>query len=199
MSPRSILIVVLAMSGSFVTILAVVGHIASGEGGGRRTVRRPDVVTVAPPVLRAPEAATRRRAREVLVTDTVASATPDVPSSFVPLSPPPSPPPAEVTPADPDVAHMARVAGTRLQGVEAALSRQVQVLKQSRDEMLDDFAGHLAAMPVTEATLALKPLDDETAALTLKRLAPARRSAILRALPNDRRGALQKRLGTASR
>lgn len=182
MSPKAIGIVLLAMSGSFVTILAVLGYAVSNEPASR-PVRRPRTEHIAapPPVLRSHP------------TDAPETFTPDVPDQPQPLSDsdislPPAPAPA------PQLAQLARTTQRRLQGVEDALARQVAALKQSRDEMLDELAAQLAAIPVDEATQTLKPLDDETAALTLTRLGTARRKAILRALPDKRRATLEKRL-----
>ena len=118
---------------------------------------------------------------------------PDIPSGPQPLSEVPAilPPIPE---KEPEIATLARVTERRLQGVEQALSRQVAELKKSRDEMLDELAGQLAAMSVGDAASTLAPLDDETAALTLHRLGAARRSAILRTLPVKRRTALERHL-----
>lgn len=95
---------------------------------------------------------------------------------------------------------MAKLSARRLASVETAMNKQVAALKKSRDEMLEEFSGQLATMTVDAAAAEVIALDDETAALALQRLATARRKAILRQLPADRRGAIEKRLtGTASR
>jgi hypothetical protein len=115
----------------------------------------------------------------------------DIPDIPVPLSQTPAllPP---IPGNAPDIELLARVTARRLRGVEQALSLQVTALKKNRDEMLDDFAGQLAHMTVDEASAALAPLDDEAAALTLKRLGAARRQAVLRTLMSPRRAAVEK-------
>ena len=180
MSPKSIIIILLAMSGSFATIIAVLGYALgpdAGAGSGNRRTRTANVVSVAPP------------SRVLLSHPQVAGF--DIPDGPVPLSPTPAllPPIPEDAP---DITLLARVTGRRFRGVEQALSRQVTALKNNRDLMLDDFAGQLAVMSVEEASATLAPLDDEVAALTLKRLGAARRKAILRTLESKRRSILEQ-------
>ena len=181
MSPKSIFIVLLAMSGSFATILSVLGYALEPDvltGSRHRRTRPTDVVSVAPP-------------GPVLDSHSRAIVGFDIPDFPVPLSQTPAMLPP-VPGKAPDIELLARVTARRLRGVEQALSLQVTALKKNRDEMLDDFAGHLALMSVEEASAALGPLDDEAAALTLKRLGAARRKALLRALMSKRRAAVEK-------
>ena len=180
MRPKSIIIILLAMSGSFVTIIAVLGYALgpdAGTGSRNRQPRTTNVVSVAPP------------SRVLLSHPQVAGF--DIPDGPVPLSPTPAllRPIPEAAPA---ITLLARVTGRRFRGVEQALSRQVTALKNNRDLMLADFAGQLAVMSVEEASATLAPLDDEVAALTLKRLGAARRKAILRTLESKRRSTLEQ-------
>lgn len=193
MSPKSITIVLLAMSGSFITILAVLGYVIGTNGSASpraRLSRSPDTAIVAPPapVLRSHPQDTRPRPR-----DDADGSVLDVPYTPVPFSSNPAvlPPIPE---QDAEIELLARVTQRRLQGVENALMRQVEALKKSRDGMLDELAGQIAAMSVEEASASLGPLDDETAALTLQRLGVARRKAVLRTLQEKRRTALEQHL-----
>lgn len=193
MSPKAIGIVLLAMSGSFVTILAVLGYAVAGDSAprNRSRYRQADVVSVTPPAPAPRELPSsqsrspRTRAQPDPVLDVPDQAQP-LSDSAVDLPPPPGP--------APELAQLARTTQRRLQGVEDALASQVAALKKSRDAMLDELAGQLATNSVDEAVISLKPLDDETAALTLTRLGTARRQAILRNMPEKRRKALESHL-----
>ena len=193
MTSKSILIVLVAMSGSYTTIHAVLGYDLGPDvlsGARTRQARTSDRVAVAPPgpQLRRPPEAEELYDEEA---DRRLRGIPDVPDTPSPLSdiPGPLPPPAA---RKAEIDALARVTERRLQGVERALTRQVKALKQSRDEMLVEFAGQLAAMSVAEASAELSALDDETAALTLGYLGAARRGAILRTLKPQRRTAIEK-------
>lgn len=193
MSLRTVIVVMLAMSGSFATILALMGYAFGPDLPGR--ARRPprEVVTAQAPSA-APAgtsaAAVERRPR---------ASGPDVPRRPYPTPEAGPVPPRVAASTDPELARMAQVSSRRLSGVEAALDQQVTALKKSRDEMLAEFAGQLATLSAQQAAVEVAALDDDMAALALKRLAAARRSEILRQLPVPRRGAIEKRLAGAPR
>ena len=192
MSLRTIIIVMLAMSGSFATILALMGYAFGPDPEGRVRRSRRDVVTVLPP---SPEPETAREAPGGGRRRPAGATGPRMPVSASA---------AELSGAkartDPGVERMAKLSSRRLAGVETALNKQVAALKKSRDEMLEEFSGQLATMTVDAAAAEVTALDDETASLALQRLAAARRKAILRQLPEDRRNAIEKRLtGAATR
>ena len=199
MSPRSIIIVLLAMCGSFTTILAVLGYVVGpGVLTGTKQRQRPKSVALQPPT---PVSPVRSLARDTFTRDSAKRLQdiPDAPDQAQPLSniPVQLPPPGEKPDRtdggpNPEIQRLARVTERRLQGVESALSQQVRALKESRDQMLDEFAGQLASMPVAEASETMSPLDNETAALTLNRLGKARRNAILRTLAPKKRATLEK-------
>lgn len=188
MSPRAIVIAVLAMSGSFSLILAVLGLLLDADAPPPRA-RRPAARVVAPPPTASIQA---RPVLEGQVRDDI----PDVPDEPAQTpeggtAPPPEREPV-VSPAE--VQQLARTTQRHLQGVEDALAQQVKALRQSRDLMLDELATQLAGMTVEEAAATLEPVDVETTALTLKRLPAPRRSALLRAMPADRRTKVERLL-----
>lgn len=185
MSPRSIIIVLLAMSGSFTTILAVLGYAMGNDVQPR--VRRERLVA---PTSTTPISA----AAEALANSTdMGQPVPDVPDAAT-TAPEVSDrlPPPEADAAGVEL--LARVTERRLQGVEEALAKQVKALRQSRDAMLDELASQLAAMTVKDAVATLVEVDDETVSLTLQRLPTPRRQAILRGLPAKRRTSLERLL-----
>lgn len=191
MNARTIVIAALAMCGSFTTILAVMGYVLGSVEAPPPRPRRPlqPAAIVSPPT-------GDRDSRGDLPASVNALRGPDVPMVATPLPDSMDAAPAAFT--DPDIEQMAQVARSRLAVVEAALTRQVTELKKSRDGLLDEFAQQLATMSVAEATRELTVLDDDTAGMALRRLSPARQKAILRALPEKRRAALQKRLRLAA-
>ena len=197
MSSKSIIAIILAMCGSFTMILAVVGQLAQPESPSAPRRRIPAAATPSPvPQLRAPEAARQRPTRSEPAQE---RDVPDVPTQGSPV-PLPDIVPAELvdeveaalTPAQ--IQHMAREATTRLEGLESSLSQQVVALKKSRDAMLDQLADELRSQSPSAAGTLVLSLDDELAALTLKRLTRAQRQAILEHIPGKRRTRLQSRL-----
>ncbi|MEE3335666.1 MAG: hypothetical protein VX255_04675, partial [Candidatus Latescibacterota bacterium] len=124
---------------------------------------------------------------------------PDVPAGET------APPLPEIVPADlvtdaegalspEQIRRLAAEASTRLEGVESSLSQQVLALKKSRDAMLDQLAIELKGQAPSAAATLLLSLDDELAALALKRLSRALQNSILDQIPGKRRARLQKRL-----
>ena len=79
-----------------------------------------------------------------------------------------------------------RVPSRHLDRVQADLLRQVEALKESRDSMLEELAEHLKKMTAAQAVEEIKVLDDETAAITLAKLSPKKREAVLRLLDAKR-------------
>jgi hypothetical protein len=195
MSGRSIAIVLLAMCGSFTTILAFMGFAIGLPKEPRKQHRRPTAIVNPTPPAQRPLVASEVIAGQ----EDQADISEQFPSVLPPL-PEASVRGAVTDPQSvPEVDAMARTARTRLARVEAALARQVASLKESRDQLLDEFAEDLAGMSVDEATQQLSVLDDEMAGMALRRLGPARQKAILRSLPPARRESLQKLLRLASR
>ena len=199
MSIKSIIAVILAMCGSFTTILAVVGYAAQPAP----TInRRPTTSTVV-----SPRSQPELRQPERLAPPTRATSTETASDRFVPDVPAgeTAPPLPEIVPADlvtnaegalspEQIRRLAAEASTRLEGVESSLSQQVLALKKSRDAMLDLLAIELKGQAPSAAATLLLSLDDELAALALKRLSRAQQNSILDQIPGKRRARLQKRL-----
>ncbi|HJN26563.1 MAG TPA: hypothetical protein QF604_01455, partial [Candidatus Latescibacteria bacterium] len=161
MSIKSIIAVILAMCGSFTTILAVVGYAAQPAP----TInRRPTTSTVV-----SPRSQPELRQPERLAPPTRATSTETASDRFVPDVPAgeTAPPLPEIVPADlvtnaegalspEQIRRLAAEASTRLEGVESSLSQQVLALKKSRDAMLDQLAIELKGQaPSAAATLLL--------------------------------------------
>ncbi|HCV23579.1 MAG: hypothetical protein CME13_02995 [Gemmatimonadetes bacterium] len=199
MSIKSIIAVILAMCGSFTTILAVVGYAAQPAP----TInRRPTTSTVV-----SPRSQPELRQPERLAPPTRATSTETASDRFVPDVPAgeTAPPLPEIVPADlvtnaegalspEQIRRLAAEASTRLEGVESSLSQQVLALKKSRDAMLDQLAIELKGQAPSAAATLLLSLDDELAALALKRLSRAQQNSILDQIPGKRHARLQKRL-----
>ncbi len=124
---------------------------------------------------------------------------PDVPTQGDPIPLP------DVVPADlvdqmeailtpEQIDRMAKEAATRLEGVESSLGQQVVALKKSRDAMLDQLADEIRGQTPSAAGTLLMSLEDELAALTLKRLTRAQRRDILDQIPARRRSRIQRHL-----
>ncbi|MED5414870.1 MAG: hypothetical protein VYC64_07950 [Candidatus Latescibacterota bacterium] len=199
MSIKSIIAVILAMCGSFTTILAVVGYVAQPAPTIKR---RPTTSTVV-----SPRSQPELRQPERLAPPTRATSTETASDRFVPDVPAgeTAPPLPEIVPADlvtdaegalspEQIRRLAAEASTRLEGVESSLSQQVLALKKSRDAMLDQLAIELKGQAPSAAATLLLSLDDELAALALKRLSRALQNSILDQIPGKRRARLQKRL-----
>ena len=199
MSIKSIIAVILAMCGSFTTILAVVGYAAQPAP----TInRRPTTSTVV-----SPRSQPELRQPERLAPPTRATSTETASDRFVPDVPAgeTAPPLPEIVPADlvtnaegalspEQIRRLAAEASTRLEGVESSLSQQVLALKKSRDAMLGQLAIELKGQAPSAAATLLLSLDDELAALALKRLSRAQQNSILDQIPGKRHARLQKRL-----
>ena len=199
MSIKSIVAVILAMCGSFTTILAVVGYAAQPAPTIKR---RPMTSTVV-----SPRSQPELRQPERLAPPTRATSTETASDRFVPDVPAGDTAPSlpEIVPADmvtdvegalspEQIRRLAAEASTRLEGVESSLSQQVLALKKSRDAMLDQLAIDLRGQAPSAAATLLLSLDDELATLALKRLSRAQQNPILDQIPGKRRARLQKRL-----
>ncbi|MFH1567569.1 MAG: hypothetical protein ABIL09_06160, partial [Gemmatimonadota bacterium] len=81
-----------------------------------------------------------------------------------------------------------------LSQVEESLQRQVQALRESRNRMLDDLGEQLEAMAPAEAARDVAILDDETAALALRKLSAGQRQKVLAALDPARSRRLIERI-----
>lgn len=200
MSIKSFIAIVLAMCGSFTTILAVVGYVAQPTTAPSR--RNPRVASQ--PVIpqeRAPAPASTRPSRSPrLSTDQQGAerVVPDVPTQGPP-QPLPDLVPINLAQIEHGLTHeqvqrMAREASARLEGVENSLGQQVVALKKSRDAMLDQLSDELKTQTPSAAATLLLSLDNELATLSLKRLPTVKRRLILEQIPVRRRIILTKLL-----
>ncbi|MEE2657224.1 MAG: hypothetical protein VX733_01890 [Candidatus Latescibacterota bacterium] len=182
-SGKSILGIVLAMCGSFTIVLAVMGHMATTPRWEESRARRQAVVAPEDdlPVIAGYEPGMLTEEDPSPVLDVVIAAE-DA---------------ARVAALDPfrdsgrptdraELKALARTVSGGLDGVRSALSRQVSVLKENRDQMLADFARELSAMPAGEAAEALAELDDELAISALSRIRRDHRKSIIERLPAKR-------------
>ena len=90
----------------------------------------------------------------------------------------------------------ADLATRHLDGMASRLERQIEALEQSRNGLLDELARELQDMEPGAAARELALLDDESAALALRRLPPAFRTQVLGALEPTRRRALRSQLNS---
>ncbi|MBT4101406.1 MAG: hypothetical protein HOM68_06480 [Gemmatimonadetes bacterium] len=203
MSIKSFIAIALAMCGSFTTILAVVGYVAQPTTAPRK--RNPPAISE--PALaqeRALSPASTRSSRQFTDQQEAERVLRDVPTQGPP-QPLPDLVPIDLVPADlaqqiesglthEQVQRMAREASARLEGVESSLGQQIVALKKSRDAMLDQLSDELKMQTPSAAATLLLSLDDELAALSLKRLPTVKRRLILEQIPGRRRNRLNKLL-----
>lgn len=101
-------------------------------------------------------------------------------------------------PEDPELERRARaaadLASRHLDKMENRLKRQIRVLEESRNGMLDDLALELQGLAPREAARSLAILDDETAAMALVRLPQHRRKQVMAALGPEMARRLKKKL-----
>lgn len=90
-------------------------------------------------------------------------------------------------------------AARELDQVKKDLRQQIAALKKDRDQMLNNLAAQLAILPLAEAAVQLKDLDDESAALVLVRLKPEKRQSLLNHLEPARAKRLTLALTPPSR
>ncbi len=74
------------------------------------------------------------------------------------------------------------------------LQREIGTLKKDRDSMLEALAQSLAALPASEIAVELKSFDDEMAAQTLRHMGKTKREAVLANLDAARAKKLRQRL-----
>ena len=188
MSPRTIILLVIGMSVSFSIILGVL--VVSQHESGRRREKLP--------VLRAPTAAeiesSRRRAADRSNQDKSPNRQngnelrSDSSSRIAVTERNPEPWSADRLELEKTESTLAdfEVPSRHLDQVQADLLRQVEALKESRDSMLEELAEHLEKLTAAQAVEEIKVLDDETAAITLAKLTPKKREAVLRLLDAKR-------------
>lgn len=200
MSGRVILLLVLLMCASFAAVLGVIWSAISPTLAAR--TRTSDLR-----ILREPpsDAEPARQANGTSPTRRDKTLRPSSSRLDGPLAMPP--PRQELMPAEeidlPEDAELeqraraaADLAARRLDQMEKGLKRQIRLLEESRNRMLDELAGELRGMPPSTAAQNVAVLDDETAAMTLHRLPSRFRRQVMDALEPKRARRLQRRLNS---
>ena len=188
MRVKGILLVVLGMSLSFAVILGTLG-VFSSSPKSRRAGHHPRIVTTPAQqgrqaVANGPGHRTRADAAAALAAIPKRLAAPQASDS-----------------AAPEPSTIGRIEALKktltspsehLSGVHADLEKQIASLIRNRDLMLDDLATELRRMTPEMAADEIRLLDTESVKLTLSRLTPVQRKAILRALDSTRAGVLDR-------
>ena len=178
MSPKTVVLVALGMTGSFCLIFALMLALYGPAP--------------APPRQQGPTAAPRRAQpkqapqSQKLPSDGRPAPAPQTGTGTV-ARPGPAPNQAEPTAQD-------QAARRELQAMRNTIKEQIDHLKKDRDRKVSALAAQLAALPAAEAAAQCDELDEETAALALKRLGAAQRRSLLSHLSEDKARRLRKRL-----
>lgn len=173
MNPKTVVLVALGMTGSFCLIFALMlAFLGPTPGPAQKT--RPQATAAPQP--RSPSQ--------------------PPPQSRVP-APAPEPSLTPITAAEknpPAPTAQDEAARHELQAMRQTIKEQIDQLKKDRDRKVATLATRLAALPAAAAAEQCDQLDEEIAALVLKRLSSEKRRSLLSHLPDAKAKNLRRRL-----
>ena len=173
MNPKTVALVALGMTGSFCLIFALMLAFL-GPAPSPTQKKRPQA-TAAPefrsPSQPPPQSRIPAPAAEPSLTPAVAA----------------EKPPASPTAQDEAARH-------ELKAMRQTIKEQIDQLKKDRDRKVAALATQLSALPAAAAAEQCDQLDEETAALVLKRLSSEKRRSLLSHLPDAKAKKLRRRL-----
>lgn len=173
MNPKTVVLVALGMTGSFCLIFALMLAFLGPTSSPPPKKRHQET---AGPQLRAPAQSTPQSripspSAEPSITPTVADEKPPAPSTV-----------------------QDEAARHELQAMRQTIKEQIDQLKKDRDHKVSTLAAQLSALPAAAAAEQCDQLDEEIAALVLKRLGSEKRRSLLSHLPDAKAQRLRRRL-----